>query len=66
MIHGLVERPLVFTMADLRRLPSVSRVHSSNGVIDADTVMTEKTLPAVQMPNRDGFVADPRPDVSRP
>ena len=27
MIHGLVERPLVFTMADLRRLPSVSRIH---------------------------------------
>jgi sulfane dehydrogenase subunit SoxC len=27
MIHGLVERPLVLTMAELRRLPSVSRIH---------------------------------------
>jgi sulfane dehydrogenase subunit SoxC len=26
-VHGLVERPLSFTMADLKRLPSVSRVH---------------------------------------
>src|SRR5208282_1392262 len=27
MIHGMVERPLVFTMDDLHRLPSISRVH---------------------------------------
>jgi sulfane dehydrogenase subunit SoxC len=27
LIHGLVERSLVFTMDDLKRLPSVSRVH---------------------------------------
>jgi sulfane dehydrogenase subunit SoxC len=27
LVHGLVERPLVFTMRDLRRLPSVSRIH---------------------------------------
>ena len=27
LIHGLVDRPLVFTLADLKRLPSVSRVH---------------------------------------
>lgn len=26
-IHGLVERPLVLTMDDIRRLPSVSRIH---------------------------------------
>ena len=26
-VHGLVDRPLVFTMDDLKRLPSVSRVH---------------------------------------
>jgi sulfane dehydrogenase subunit SoxC len=26
-IHGLVDRPLVFSMDDLRQLPSVSRVH---------------------------------------
>lgn len=27
MIHGLVERPLIFTIEDLHRLPSVSRIH---------------------------------------
>lgn len=27
MIHGLVDRPLIFTMADLMRFPSVSRIH---------------------------------------
>lgn len=26
LIHGLVERPLLFTMADLERLPSSSRI----------------------------------------
>jgi cytochrome c len=34
-----------------------------NGVIEPDTVLTDKTLSRVRMPNRDGFVADPRPDV---
>lgn len=27
IIHGMVERPTVFTMDDLKRLPSVSRIH---------------------------------------
>lgn len=27
MVHGMVDRPLVFTMDELQRLPSVSRVH---------------------------------------
>lgn len=27
MLHGLVERPLIFTMDDLRRFPSESRIH---------------------------------------
>ena len=27
MIHGLVERPLVLTMKDIERFPSVSRIH---------------------------------------
>lgn len=35
MLHGLVERPLVLTLAELQRLPNVSRVHfiecSGNG-----------------------------------
>jgi len=27
LIHGMVDRPLIFTMEDLRRLPSVSRIY---------------------------------------
>ena len=27
MIHGMVDRPLVFTMEELKRLPSVTRIH---------------------------------------
>ena len=27
MVHGLVARPLVFTLSELKRLPSVSRIH---------------------------------------
>src|SRR5437867_5331470 len=34
-----------------------------NGIIRDVDVMDSKTLPKVRMPNRDGFVSDPRPDV---
>jgi cytochrome c len=34
-----------------------------NGIIGEQDVMDAKTLPQVKMPNRDGFVPDPRPDV---
>ena len=27
LVHGLVERPMMFTLSDLKRMPSVSRVH---------------------------------------
>jgi hypothetical protein len=36
-----------------------------NGIVDEQASLSEKTLPRVKMPNRDGFVADPRPDISR-
>ena len=34
-----------------------------NGIIGADQAMDAKSLPKVKMPNRDGFVPDPRPDI---
>jgi cytochrome c len=34
-----------------------------NGIISETEVMDAKSLPKVRMPNRDGFVPDPRPDV---
>ena len=34
-----------------------------NGIIGEQDVMDAQTLPQVKMPNRGGFVPDPRPDV---
>lgn len=34
-----------------------------NGLIPADAVMDQRSLPTVQMPNRDGFLLDDRPDT---
>ncbi|HSE57349.1 MAG TPA: cytochrome c [Nitrospiraceae bacterium] len=36
-----------------------------NGIIDDEAVMDARTLPQIRMPNRDGFIPDPRPDVPR-
>ena len=36
---------------------------SLNGIVPANAVLDAKSLAAVKMPNRDGFVSDPRPDV---
>lgn len=34
-----------------------------NGIVDETTVLDRQSLPAIRMPNREGFVPDPRPDV---
>ncbi|MBA2350611.1 MAG: cytochrome c [Burkholderiales bacterium] len=34
-----------------------------NGLVPADAVLDAKTLPQVQMPNRNGFILDDRPDT---
>ena len=36
-----------------------------NGILKEDEVVDAATLPRIQMPNRDGFVPDARPDVGR-
>ena len=36
-----------------------------NGIIGEHDVIDARTLPQVRMPNREGFVLDPRPDVGR-
>ena len=32
-------------------------------IIDKSTVLDAQSLPKVQMPNRDGFISDPRPEI---
>jgi S-disulfanyl-L-cysteine oxidoreductase SoxD len=34
-----------------------------NGIVDERTVLNRDSLPRIKMPNRDGFVSDPRPDL---
>lgn len=34
-----------------------------NEIIEEDKVIDAQTLPKIQMPNRNGFIQDPRPDV---
>jgi cytochrome c len=41
----------------------VAYILNLNGIVASDAVMDQTSLPKVRMPNRDGFVADPRPDV---
>jgi cytochrome c len=36
-----------------------------NGIVGPETVLDARTLPKVAMPNRGGFVPDPRPDAGR-
>ena len=36
-----------------------------NGIVGENQMMDAKSLPKVRMPNRDGFVADSRPDVGK-
>jgi cytochrome c len=42
---------------------AVAFVLNLNGIIKDDAVMSAATVPNVIMPNRTGFVSDPRPDV---
>jgi mono/diheme cytochrome c family protein len=37
-----------------------------NGLLPADATLDPKTLSAIEMPNRNGFIDDPRPDVTNP
>ena len=41
----------------------VAYILNLNGLVEAQDEMNAKSLPKVKMPNRDGFVKDPRPDV---
>ncbi len=42
---------------------AVAYILNLNGIIGNEGVMDALSLASVKMPNRDGFVADPRPDV---
>ena len=54
---GLLQPPEVYA--------AVAYVLNLNGIIESDRVIDATSLPKVKMPNRDGFVADPRPDIPK-
>jgi cytochrome c len=54
---GLLKPPQVYAV--------VAYILNLNGIIGDTAVMDAQSLPKVRMPNRDGFVADPRPDVGK-
>ncbi len=39
---------------------------SEAGIVPKDTVLDQDSLPAVKMPNADGFISDPRPETYLP
>ncbi len=66
-VWDYVSRAMPFDQPGLLKPPEVyavvAYILNLNGIIGDDEVMDATSLPKVKMPNRDGFVADPRPDV---
>ncbi|NQU60389.1 MAG: cytochrome c, partial [Rhodospirillales bacterium] len=41
----------------------VAYILAEGGIIDKKTTMNAKAIAKVKMPNRNGFISDPRPDI---
>jgi S-disulfanyl-L-cysteine oxidoreductase SoxD len=57
------DRPGVLSADDVYSVTAY--VLQLNGVVSATDVLDAKSLPKIRMPNRDGFVPDPRPDTGK-
>lgn len=53
------------TLTDEEVYGATAYVLFLNGLVGEQDVVDAKTLPAIAMPNRNGFVSDPRPDIDR-
>jgi len=56
-----MDRPLSLTANETYALSAY--ILNLNGLVPANAVMDANTLPKVQMPNRNGFIVDDRPDA---
>ena len=56
-----MDRPQTLTNDETYALSAL--LLNLNGLVPADAVMDAKSLAAIKMPNRDGFILDDRPDV---
>jgi cytochrome c len=68
-VWNYVNRAMPFDQPGLLNPPevysAVAYILYMNGIVGEKDVLNAKTLPKVRMPNRDGFISDPRPDVKR-
>jgi S-disulfanyl-L-cysteine oxidoreductase SoxD len=62
-IHRAMPYPQPGTLSANETYAVTAFLLFKNGIIKTGAVMNKETLPKVQMPNRSGFVADPRPDI---
>src|SRR4051812_30767018 len=53
------------TLTDVEIYDATAYVLFMNGIIGEHDELNQRTLPLVTMPNRNGFVADPRPDIPK-
>jgi mono/diheme cytochrome c family protein len=56
-----MDRPQTLTASEVYALSAY--LLNLNGLVPADAVMDQGSLPRVQMPNRNGFLLDDRPDT---
>ena len=56
-----MDRPQSLTVNEI--YAASAYILNLNGLIPADAAMDANSLPKVQMPNRDGFIVDDRPDT---
>jgi len=68
-VWNYVNRAMPFDQPGLLTPPevysAVAYVLYMNGIIGEKDLLNAKTLPKIRMPNRAGFVSDPRPDVKK-
>jgi len=56
-----MDRPLTLTANEVYAVSAY--ILHLNGLVPADAVMDQTSMPKVKMPNRDGFIPDDRPDT---
>lgn len=56
-----MDKPLSLTANEVYAVSAY--ILNLNGLVPADAVMDATSMPKVQMPNRDGFIVDDRPDT---
>jgi cytochrome c len=56
-----MDKPLSLTVNEVYAVSAY--ILNLNGLVPADAVMDQTSMPKVQMPNRDGFILDDRPDT---